>query len=355
MILHILSPLLDKFTLPFIKFMDDNKEQVEGEHKYLFICRTDQVEGGKKGNESASFLNGNVDFMHPDADDAMSHILQLMLDSEKIIIHGLWREKINDILVANPELFKKVYWVLYGGDYYHRENYSKNHIKVIQNAEFIMTCFTADFNLIKKMYGAKGKQLHSFVYTSNLCQPIEFEKFERSNLNILLGHSGIKENQHLKYLEFLSKFKEKFTIFCPLSYPNKNCYIENVIHYGKKLFGERFIPLLDFIPKGEYEVFLAEKIDIAICASWRMHGVGNITTLLSAGAKVYIDESTTTWECLSNIGIKLFSLKELESTPIGHHLTKVDSELAIKNSRITLDYFSEKQLLKSLNNIWSQH
>lgn len=350
MILHIMSPNLDKFTLPFIEFMDDKFDLIEGEHKYLFICRQDQIQGGEIGNNSTSFHNGQVSFLHPDGN--MNSILNFMEKSEKIIIHGLWRDKINDILVGNPELFVKVYWVMYGGDYYHKEKYSKNHIKVIQNAGFLITEIADDFNLVKEMYGIKGKHISSFFYTSNVCKPIEFEKVEHFNLNILLGHSGITENQHLKYLEYLSKFKEKFTIYCPLSYPNNNHYIEEVINCGKGLFGERFIPILDFISKYEYEVFLSEKIDIAILASWRMHGIGNITTLLFAGAKVYIDDNTTTWKWLNDVGIGLFTLKELEATPIHEHLTPIDFELAKENRRIILDCFSEQRLLNSLNHIW---
>jgi dTDP-N-acetylfucosamine:lipid II N-acetylfucosaminyltransferase len=107
MILHVLSPLLDSFTLPFIKFMDDNGHLIEGTHRYLFICRPDQIEGGIEGNRSHSFLNGSVEFSHPD--DGMSRVLRLMQESEKVIIHGLWREKINDLLVEHVYLLKKSY------------------------------------------------------------------------------------------------------------------------------------------------------------------------------------------------------------------------------------------------------
>lgn len=353
MIIHIMSSLLDKFTLPFIKFMDDNSHNTYGKHKYIFICRSDQVEGGKEGNKSASFLNGNVEFLHPNKN--MGRILYHMRASDKIIIHGLWREKINDILVANPELFKKSYWVMYGGDYYHKETYSENHIEVIQNVAFIVTGINPDYNLVKKMYGAKGKHISSFFYTSNICNAINVENQDHFNLNILLGHSGIKENQHFKYLKCLSLSKATFTIYCPLSYPSKNNYIEEVINYGKSLFGNRFIPLVNFMKKEEYEYFLSEKIDVAICASWRMHGVGTITTLLASGTKVYIDPNTTTWKWLTEIGIGLFSLTKFESTPIDNHLIKIDAELAKENSRVTLEYFSEENLLNSLNNIWLFH
>ncbi len=352
MILHILSPLLDKFTLPFIKLMDDNSQLMKGEHKYLFICRSDQVEGGIEGNKSTSFFNGSVEFCHPD--DGMIRVLNLMQESEQIIIHGLWREKINDLLVANPELFAKVYWVMFGGDYYLKETFSENHIKVIKNVGFLINGITADIGLVRRMYGAKGKHILSFFYTSNVCKTNKIEKPDSVPLNILLGHSGVKENQHLKYLKYLSLSKVKFNIYCPLSYPDKNSYIEEVINYGKKLFGERFIPLLDFMPPAEYEQFLSEKIDIAICASWRMHGVGTINTLLASGAKVYIDQNATTWAWLNEIGVRLFTLSDFEAALIDNHLIKIDAKLAKENSRVMLEYFSEEKLLDSLNYIWSR-
>jgi dTDP-N-acetylfucosamine:lipid II N-acetylfucosaminyltransferase len=350
MILHILSPLLDSFTLPFIKFMDDNFHLVEGKHKYFFICRPDQVDGGVEGNKSDSFLNGCVEFSHPD--DGLERVLSLMQESEKIIIHGLWREKINDLLVENRELFKKSYWLMYGGDYFHKDTYSENHIKVIHSVEFIITDIDANIEFVRKEYGAKGKHLRSFSYKSNVCLPPDIGKKESPELRILLGHCGIDNNQHLKYLNELSLLKDKVIIYCPLSYPARNDYINDVINLGNQLFGERFRPLLDFMPKATYDNFLSEKIDIAICASWRTHGLGNITTLLTSGAKVYIEKTATSWTWFSDIGVKLFTLEELETELIAGQLGKIDTNQAKENSNIMLNYFSEDNLLLSLNNIW---
>lgn len=354
MILHIMSPLLDKFTLPFIKFMDDHNQLMKGEHKYLFICRPDQVEGGIEGNKSTSFLDGSVEFCHPDVPGSLNRVLRLMESSDKIIIHGLWREIINSLLVANSHLFKKSYWVMYGGDYYHKETYSENHIKTIQNVGYLINDISADVDLVRKTYGTKGKHISSFFYTSNICCPPSIDKVEHLNLNILLGHSALEMNQHLKYLKAIYQSNVKFNIYCPLSYPKSEKYIKEVITLGINLFGERFIPLIDFIPKDKYDNFLSEKIDIAIFASWRMHGIGNITTLLASGAKVYIDQNVSTNTWLDEIGVKLFPLSELECKPIEKYLIKVSDGIAKENSKRVLDYFSENKLLDSLNSIWSE-
>jgi dTDP-N-acetylfucosamine:lipid II N-acetylfucosaminyltransferase len=351
MILHVLSPLLDSFTLPFIKFMDDNGHLIEGTHRYLFICRPDQIEGGIEGNRSHSFLNGSVEFSHPD--DGMSRVLRLMQESEKVIIHGLWREKINDLLVEHVYLLKKSYWFMYGGDYFHKNTYSENHIKVIRAIAYIVTDIDANIEFVRREYGAKGKHLRSFSYTSNVCRHPYADKKESPTLRIMLGHCGIEDNKHLKYLNELSLLKDKATIYCPLSYPNRNEYINKVVDLGHKLFGERFKPLLDFMPKATYENFLSEKIDIAICASWRTHGLGNITTLLTSGAKVYLDKNVTSWKWFSDIGVKLFTLEEFDAELKTDQIAKMDVRQAQKNSDIMLNYFSEDNLLRSLNNIWA--
>lgn len=352
MILHIMSPMLDKFTLPFIKLMDDHSQLMKGEHKYLFICRPDQVEGGIEGNQTASFFNGGVEFFHPD--DGLVQVLNSMKKSKKIIIHGLWRDKINDLLVANPELLKKSYWFTYGGDFFHKGTYSLNHIKVIKNIGYIVTHSDENFEFIKKSYATKAKHLSSFLYTSNLC-PINFKrKHSDLGMNFLIGHSGVKENLHLKCLKMLSKLDtSNITIYCPLSYPRKNKYIEEVIDYGKQTFGEKFIPLTNFISKENYEAFLSEKIDIAILASWRGHALGNITSLLASNAKVYLDSSAISYKWFCKQGVKISSLIDLKKEIELNKVEKISTKVASENYKIISNHFSESNLLESLNNIWT--
>lgn len=350
MILHILSPLLDKFTLPFIKLMDDHRSQISGEHKYIFICRDNQVEGGKLGNNSTSFLNGDVEFFHPD--QYINEIQLSMEASDKIIIHGLWRDKINDILVNNPMLLKKSFWFMYGGDYYNEGSYSEHHIQVIKNVAFLVTDIVEDFKMVQGVYGATGTHLRSLLYNSNVCSLHGLNKTNEKGFNILLGHSGISCNQHLKYLQLLSTLNQKVTVYCPLSYPSLNPYITEVINLGHKLFGDNFIPLTDFMSKYEYEKFLADNIDIAICASWRTHGIGTITKLLSSGSKVYISNAITSWKWFEDIGVELFSLDDLDKSIEINRLEMLDIMLAHKNQKVMLNYFSDDSLLKSLNCIY---
>ena len=197
MILHIMSPGLDKFTLPFIKLMDDYKNQMFGQHKYIFICREDQVEGGKNGNGSTSFFDGSIEFRHPSL--GMEPVIEKMQVSDKIIIHGFWRDKINDILVSNPEFYKKSYWVMYGGDYYEKKTCSQNHKTVAKNIGYLINGITPDISLVRENYGSVGKHIESFFYTTNVCNTNFVSKADNSNLTILLGHSGIADNQHIKY------------------------------------------------------------------------------------------------------------------------------------------------------------
>jgi len=331
--------------------MDDSCQVIKGEHKYLFICRPDQVEGGKEGNKSMSFLNDCVEFCHPG--DGMSSVLSAMQTSDKIIIHGLWREKINDLLVANPKLFRKSFWFMYGGDYYTRGTYSVNHIKVIQNVGFLITDVNADAEFVRKEYGAKGIHIRSLIYNSNVCSPVNISAKKNSELNIMIGHSGISCNQHIKYLNQLAQLNENFNVYCQLSYPDRNDYINDVLNLGNELFGSRFKPILDFMPKENYAEFLSEKIDIAICPSWRIHGIGTIVMLLASGAKVYIDRNATSWTWFKDIGVKLFCLQKLETSLRKGKLEKIDINRGRENRKLMLSYFSETNLLRSLNDIFN--
>lgn len=88
-ILHIM--ILDKFIPNFIEFVD--KYFGRENHKYILITSEKYNFGLKKEH--------NVEFLHTD-DDIFTTLVQYMKEAEKIVLHGLWREKVNLILKENP-------------------------------------------------------------------------------------------------------------------------------------------------------------------------------------------------------------------------------------------------------------
>ena len=117
------------------------------------------------------------------------------------------------------------------------------------------------------------------------------------SVNILVGNSATKSNYHLEVFDKLKKFRdENINIYVPLSYGSKD-YADEVIKYGSQLFGEKFKPITEFMPKDKYFMQLMS-MDIAVFANDRQQALGNIVALLYAGKKVYMRSDISSWESL---------------------------------------------------------
>ena len=93
-ILHVM--ILDKFLAPFIDFVDKNFGR--DNHHYVFIT-------SEKYDYGLTTLH-KVEFLHTD-DDIFITLLKYMKMAKKIILHGLWRDKVDILLYFNKKLLKK--------------------------------------------------------------------------------------------------------------------------------------------------------------------------------------------------------------------------------------------------------
>ncbi len=118
-ILHIM--ILDKFLAPYIDFVD--KYFGRDEHHYVFIT-SEKYEYGLTPEHK-------VEFLHTD-NDIFITLLEYTKTAKKIILHGLWRDKINKLLVNNKELLTKCYWIIWGGDFFPPINRNEEHIQIIR-------------------------------------------------------------------------------------------------------------------------------------------------------------------------------------------------------------------------------
>lgn len=115
-----------------------------------------------------------------------------------------------------------------------------------------------------------------------------------SPVKILLGNSATESNQHIQILKVLEKYsKENIQIICPLSY-GEELYRDNVIDIGKKIFDEKFCPIISYMDKKKYYEIIAE-CKIAIFNNNRQQAMGNINSALALGCKVFIRNDTPMW------------------------------------------------------------
>ncbi len=335
----------DKFIKPFIEFVDNNFES--NEHTFLYF-------GGVSLEECPLPKVGNIIVINRHENKYKKTILLLkyLYKADKIILHSLFNTELVKYLYIFPWFLKKSYWVLWGGDlYYHilsrntggYKLHEKRRTKVIRNLKGVICYNQAEYNLVKEWYGTKAKFFQSFFYPSNLFEKLDVPVLKTSTLYIQVGNSADPTNHHIEIFKKLESYKnENIKIIVPLSYGNQE-NAKKVIKVGKEMFGDKLEPLIDFIPFDKYLVILG-KIDIAIFNHNRQQAMGNITTLLGLGKKVYMRNTITPWELFKEVDIKVFDVEQVD-------LSLLDSEIKNHNIEKVKDYFSKDNLVEQWKKI----
>lgn len=340
-ILHIFND--PKFSEGFFSFLI--RHNVNLDNHFLFHYRCKKQSCNSFGMQTIFATH----FFSPIANLLM---LKPLFQSEKIIIHCLASPFLLLYLFIFPSLARKSYWVVWGKDLYFYRTLKKKCFyhtiyeffrkKVIKNIGHIITYSPGDYELTKKWYGSKAKWHKSFMYPSNLYKDITVPKKTEGTIIILVGNSADPSNNHLDAFLLLEKFKHNdIKIIVPLSYGEKK-YARQIIKSGKKIFGEKFFPIEELLPLDDY-INLLKNIDIAVFPHKRQQAMGNITTLLGMGKKVYIRNDITTWNLLESIDVQAYDFKNF-------NLLSLDEVVKIKNKNTIKAIFSEENLLKQ----WEQ-
>lgn len=345
----------DKFIESYIEFV--NKHFNQKSHLFAVLH--------KNKNERFNNEYDNIQYLNYKLSDFLL-LIMFMYKAEKIFLHGLFNNKVVLLLFIQPWLLRKCNWVMWGGDLYRfkkRKNRFKSNVyevirkAVISNFGGLITQVKGDYELAKKWYGVKGKHYYSFMYPSNLYKQYDFPLVNKDieEIHIQVGNSADPTNNHIEVFDLLKQLKVKsFKIICPLSYPSSSenqKYKVRVIEEGKKLFGDRFIPLLEYISFEDY-LELLSKIDIAIFNHDRQQALGNITTLLGLGKKIYIREEITTWNFAQDHNLKLYSINNNNNNNNLNFLEPITSSIRRKNIENIKKSFSESKLIEDLKKIF---
>jgi len=277
------------------------------------------------------------------------------ISSDKIIIHSLTCRKTLTIISLQPWLLKKSCWIIWGGDlyqYHDRKKSLRNRFyealrrRVIERVPEIFSATPGDGDLCRQWYKPSGQYVNIFTYPNSIVDLRKFPTKDRDHiapLRILVGNNAYPSNQHFEAFRLLKEKDDgRFGVICPLAYGDPS-YREEVCKLGNELFGERFHGKTEMLPLDEYTQFLSE-IDIAIFNNNRQQGMGNIRQLIGFGKKVYMQPNITSWEHLKSMGIKTFSIYDLDLSP---HFEEAEN-----NRQIIAIHYSEDAYMNGLKRLF---
>lgn len=333
-ILHIMH--MQKFLPPFIDFVNEKFD--ENNHIFFFLDKEKKYEHGLTPNHKVYWLenmNQNIE------------LIKQMYKADKIILHSIWKKKIIMLLFFQPWLLKKCYHVMWGGDFNSkRARYDIFKRFILRYMGYFTTYIKGDYEYVQKYFNAKGKYVECLMYKSNLFQNINISDKTSNIINIQVGNSAVARNNHLEVFEKLKKYKnENIKVFVPLGYGSKE-NAQKIIQKGYEIFGDKFIPLEDFMPFDKYVEFLSQ-IDIAIFANEKQQAMGNIISLLGLGKKVYMKNDITPWQLFDDINVKVFDLDDVQ-------IDLINEKTKIKNQQRIKEYFSEEKYFNQLKYIFER-
>lgn len=305
-----------------------------------------------------------------------------------IVLHSL--NKFNQEIVAHANPSLKFVWIGMGYDYYDIIYEKPESLYQEQTQDIVKNILNNDK---KKSNNNVLKQLASKVLYKNLEKKLIVEKIsffapvleneyeivgskfnfnfpeyvdwnygttskllegeiKQCNLNsndILVGNSATPTNNHLEVFDFLkTQNLNGIKIICPLSYGNSK-YTNIVKNKGNIYFGNNFLAIDKFMPYEKYMNLISSCSNV-IMNHQRQQAGGNITAMLSMGAKVFLNEINPFYLFYKKKGAIIFSLDDLYNNPdlLNLHLSKEDIE---KNRQIIKLAFNDKAMMDKTENL----
>jgi dTDP-N-acetylfucosamine:lipid II N-acetylfucosaminyltransferase len=337
---------LEKFTADYVSFINSNFPM--NEHFFIFY--------GENHSENITPPNCN-NYILIKKNELSLNLIQYYLTSSKFFIHYFQNGKFLLQLFVLSLINNKCYWVLWGADLYIFKkpritikskiiHLMKSH--VIQGLKGIIFFVKGEHQLANQWYNTKASFYEAGYFPDLNKYQIQLSRqkeinIKKQGLHVLIGNSANPTNRHVDTLNYVINFSENIEkIYCPLSYGGTEDYQERVILCGKKLFGEKFVPLTNFLTETEYFQILSG-IDVAIFNADRQQALGNIFSLLYFGKKVFIDESTTPWNFFIEKGIQVYSIHSIKK----EFLIPLSSEIILNNREKLANYLSLENAVES--------
>lgn len=348
-----------KFTDGYISFFVKNLNE-RYIHKFYTFERPDYPPMVLDQNADVTYVKSAAYFFQS------NEISEWLNVCDKLIISGLFFDCAN--ISVPGEIKKKMYIQFWGGDYtrlkydYTRlrgkggivdcHNMRKAVIPFICGCAGVINLIEGEWKVFRKITGLKCQHFVAPMPGNGYGSSRDLDELGASPYvrhregvcRIIIGNSATTGNKHVSAMKRLLHLRdEEIEIYCPLSYGNPQ-YRDTVIKKGKELFGQKFIPVTEFMNLKEWQRFCNE-MDVGIYNNNRQQAMGNIWLMLMLGKKVYIRKDTVMWSYFAGQGEKVFNIKDLKNISVDSLLEiSIDVQRQnVENARKTYDVKVRKE------------
>lgn len=193
-----------------------------------------------------------------------------------------------------------------------RPNFRRKR-KLIKKIDLFAPVLQSEYPILKKAVGEEPFPKYIQWNYGKIADFVDGKLGNRGIIgkNILVGNSASPNNNHLDVFRILAEsgIPDDSKIIVPLSYGDVG-YRNKLIAEGKRLFGDQFWPITNFMALDEY-IELLSTCSSVIMNHLRQQGAGNIFITLYLGAKVYLDTANPLYSEFQNMGLQVRSLDAL--------------------------------------------
>ena len=249
----------------------------------------------------------------------------------KVIFHGLYNGAVIEYIRQRPEIMAKSYWIPWGGDLHDvpsspvGDYVRRNFQGVAANA------------YTKEIYQQKHGEGKVFFPFSMTYQSIEFDRIittpipKKQYIQIQVNNSAHPST--LEALYSLKKFKDENIVVTTILSYGMTEWSYKIENEGKRIFGDKFRPILKYIPKENYVKLLARN-DIYILNQQRPQGMTTAFTSMLLGQKVFMRGDIS--EYLHDEGYTLYDTRSLPELSLEQ---LIDNPAKEENKRLAAGRF----------------
>lgn len=270
--------------------------------------------------------------------DAFIQLLSHLGNYHAVIFHGLFWPWMERVIKAVPDSVK-VAWVFWGGEIYGRKDlqytflasrtrgllrwqnakrFIRNRgkapngyeipLSMFQRVDYCLTDVHEDMEFVNKYINSPMKELWYNYYSVEETIGGLMDA-ECNGQNILIDNSCSIEGNHLEAFHAVRNMPiEGRSVIVPLSY-GESWLRKRLLKKGQAHFGQFFRPLIEFMPRDEYNELIAS-CAVVVMNHYRPQAMGNTLTALWLGSRVYMSKNSMLYTYFKRIGCILYNIED---------------------------------------------
>lgn len=224
--------------------------------------------------------------------------------------------------------------------------------QVIDRLGYFITDNGCDEGVFNKYFGDKNIKFAgtiNYYPIENLIDPSEQNEVCKGNA-IWVGNSAHPNGNHVWVFEKLKEFSDDIYIISPISYGDAR-FMKYIDQEGRRLLGDRFVPLKDFLPVNEYYAKFLQA-NAFVFGHFRQCAVGNILMAFYFGGKVFLSNRNPLLPMYKDSGFNVYSIEEDLNEKFA--ITPLDDNQRKKNRELVLSIASYESSIEQLKNVFGK-